>query len=446
MRILIVDDSEEIRELFRAVLEMEGYEILVAETGAQALKLAAERSPALVLTDVIMPGMSGLELITRLRSDLVQPPLIAALSGFPDVANEALARGAILFLPKPIDVPDLLGAIRKLLGDRHAEGVEQDQLRSHSLARRAEVTEKADQFLRAVADYPHSVERQRFLARWMGATLESDCVVLLVKDGKVRITATSAPDRYPGEAPPPELIRLATDVLETGASLLVGGEMVRRVLQLPMRHMLAAPIRYRDLPVGVACLLRDGDRGFETADLRALELVADLGSKALSRGAQRLLEDNYLLSRSSFEQVVGVLSLRSRPNQSLWLAAMRTRVTLRGTTLPDDDPLFSDPAATLAQLDDRRVGILLFGQGSPDAHRARIKKVFERLEERWGLEAAVVVTYELPPRQISGVGLVRQLYDLLEMLAVESDGGLCWVKQEVTTDLQWHLAHPGGPS
>src|SRR5262245_26796283 len=97
MRILVVDDSEDIRDSFCLVLEEDGYEVLTASSGQEAIDKTRASRPDLILLDLVMPGMDGLEVLTRLRSDLAAPiPPTILCSGFDLTEEEALRRGALM--------------------------------------------------------------------------------------------------------------------------------------------------------------------------------------------------------------------------------------------------------------------------------------------------------------------------------------------------------------
>ena len=82
-RILVVDDSKELQEFFRLVLEDAGYEVSVASSGEEGFAKTKLLRPDLILLDLIMPGMDGLEFLTLLRSDLAPPiPPAILCSGF----------------------------------------------------------------------------------------------------------------------------------------------------------------------------------------------------------------------------------------------------------------------------------------------------------------------------------------------------------------------------
>jgi two-component system, LuxR family, response regulator FixJ len=102
--IFIVDDNEEYSELLAAILELEGFQVTVFSEGASFLKEAATRVPVCVFLDVIMPGMSGLEVLKKLNAKNYAAPvfLISARRDSPAVV-EGMKNGAQDFIEKPFD-------------------------------------------------------------------------------------------------------------------------------------------------------------------------------------------------------------------------------------------------------------------------------------------------------------------------------------------------------
>ena len=112
-KILVVDDEESMREGCVQVLAEEGYKALAAETGEHGLKMAREESFDLVILDLRMPGLCGLEVLKKLRDD--DPDIIViVITGYVtiDSAVEAMKQGAYDFLPKPFS-PEVLVEIVK---------------------------------------------------------------------------------------------------------------------------------------------------------------------------------------------------------------------------------------------------------------------------------------------------------------------------------------------
>jgi len=116
--ILLVDDKENIRKVMGAVLESEGYAVKSAADGREGLALALAEAPDMVISDVRMYGMTGIELFGELRSRGISSPflLITAYANVPE-AVEAIRDGAIHYLSKPVDYPELLRTIRRVLAD-----------------------------------------------------------------------------------------------------------------------------------------------------------------------------------------------------------------------------------------------------------------------------------------------------------------------------------------
>ena len=117
-RILVVDDIEANVRLLQAKLQAEYYDVLVASSGPEALAMAAEESPDLVLLDVMMPGMDGFEVCRRLKNDPetrhIPVVLVTALDGRGDRIT-GLEAGADEFLTKPIAVAHFLETVKKFL-------------------------------------------------------------------------------------------------------------------------------------------------------------------------------------------------------------------------------------------------------------------------------------------------------------------------------------------
>ena len=111
--LLVIDDEAQIRMLFRTALEAVGYRVLTAENGQHALNVMAHQAVDLILVDIYMPGMDGLELIPRLRATQPGCKIIAMSggSGEWDAFDIAKDLGAHHTLKKPFSPRELLDAI-----------------------------------------------------------------------------------------------------------------------------------------------------------------------------------------------------------------------------------------------------------------------------------------------------------------------------------------------
>jgi len=117
--ILVIDDDDNFREMLSQMLQRSGYEVAEAENGAKGLKLCAEREPDLVLTDIIMPDMEGLETIRTLKQKYPHTKIIAMSGGGRIDANSYLplakGLGASRTLQKPFKRETLTNAIEEVL-------------------------------------------------------------------------------------------------------------------------------------------------------------------------------------------------------------------------------------------------------------------------------------------------------------------------------------------
>ncbi len=114
-RILLVDDERPIVESLRYALEKEGYDVLEASDGSEALNLARTHAPDLVLLDIMLPGMSGFEVCRILRKESPVPILmLTARSGEPDRVV-GLDLGADDYITKPFSIREVLARVRAVL-------------------------------------------------------------------------------------------------------------------------------------------------------------------------------------------------------------------------------------------------------------------------------------------------------------------------------------------
>jgi DNA-binding NtrC family response regulator len=126
MKILIVDDEVLSCDLFARILRREGYDVITATSGRQALALASEDEPELILLDVMMPEMDGIATLRELKARGHQSPVIM-LTGHATLktAREAMLGGAYEYITKPCDLEFLKAVLREGLEDRLSRRVEQ---------------------------------------------------------------------------------------------------------------------------------------------------------------------------------------------------------------------------------------------------------------------------------------------------------------------------------
>jgi len=113
-RILVVDDDPAVTSVLRRGLAYEGYAVQTAASGEEALTAARERYPDLVVLDILMPGISGLTVLERLRAaDAQLPVLLLTAKDTPADEVEGLERGADDYVVKPFEFDVLLARVRE---------------------------------------------------------------------------------------------------------------------------------------------------------------------------------------------------------------------------------------------------------------------------------------------------------------------------------------------
>ena len=184
--ILVVDDESQITRVLRTSLSSHGYDIRVANDGETALEIMKDWSPDLVITDLAMPNMDGLELCRRLRLSTRIPIIVLSVRGEEKTKVQALDAGADDYVTKPFGIEELLARVRANLRRAPAENEESPlieigdfriDLAAHKVTvRRREVhlTPKEFDLLTYLARHPGKVTTHRNLlgAIWGGQSTE----------------------------------------------------------------------------------------------------------------------------------------------------------------------------------------------------------------------------------------------------------------------------------
>ena len=124
-RILVADDEPQIRRSLQVNLESKGYAVEAVESGTLAISAFLNRRPDLMIVDVIMPGMNGVEVVRHIRESSAVPIIVLSAVGDEPRKVEALEVGADDYITKPFGIEELLARIRSLL--RRAAGAQSAQ-------------------------------------------------------------------------------------------------------------------------------------------------------------------------------------------------------------------------------------------------------------------------------------------------------------------------------
>src|SRR5215471_12610996 len=300
-RVLLVDDSEELRELYELALTSDGYDIKTASAAEQALEIAATWRPDLVLTDLFMPGIGGLELITRLRSDLAPPvPPVIAFSGISEAKDEALRRGAARFETKPVGPDELLRIVD------HAFVPERAWVRPTNAASERRVATRAigeATLYKFIIETPDLFDKlgltTRILARFFG---QFSVRIFLLREGKLRLAASSDP-HFPLDADATDILPLVNDVVESEGKLVITGSVSQSFLKKQalgdLRFLVAVPYSLYRAVVGAICLCDQMQHDFSTARIAVLEYMTSRGA-AIVRVYAKAFDDSGLLDPGAF--------------------------------------------------------------------------------------------------------------------------------------------------
>ncbi|MFC6644606.1 response regulator transcription factor [Granulicella cerasi] len=210
-RILVVDDEPQIARMLRTALQSSGYEVITASNGLQAFELVQQQNPDLIITDLAMPEMDGLELTQALRRVVDTPIIVLSVKSTDTMKVMALDEGADDYLTKPFNMPELQARVRAQLrrrltkfqtvDDCITEGDFVIDTSAHSVTVRGELvhlTPKEFDLLLAFARSPSRVLTHRVLLRtvWGPAGVDQpDYLRVLVAQLRKKIESDATP-RY----------------------------------------------------------------------------------------------------------------------------------------------------------------------------------------------------------------------------------------------------------
>ncbi|MBV8208305.1 MAG: response regulator [Acidobacteria bacterium] len=118
--ILVADDNEANRELVTIILEREGYRVIGAANGREALDLFQQQKPDLVLLDIHMPEMNGYDAVRAMRAQSpvrVLPMVALTASAMPGDSDEAMSHGFDAYLAKPYEISTVIALVKQMLND-----------------------------------------------------------------------------------------------------------------------------------------------------------------------------------------------------------------------------------------------------------------------------------------------------------------------------------------
>ena len=419
---MLVDDAPDLREVYRIALEDEGYEVREAPAAEQALAVAHDWRPDLVLTDIFMPGMGGFELITRMRSDFAPPvPVIVALSGFPDARGEALRRGAVCFSVKPLSLTELVELVDGALsaGPHSGPPEEASDSKDSKAERRTAARNVSQAMVEAfLARTPDSLERMNrgmsLLSRFFG---HSTAVVLLLRGGSLTVSASSDPLAYPIGDEASDLLSLGNDVLDSTSTIVLPTRHAQALLRRAsrtVRFFVSTPYVIQRRAVGALCLLGDTSHDFPSCELGVLEYVAARSSAQMSDPVERpMMGRSGLLSRDAFETLLGfTLEWASHGDMAMGITLLAPTAPPRDGSCAEIIPGLPGPRMSVGLLDRHRIAAF---SAAPTLSvvRERLLAVRASVGARLEVGASAELTFEAPIPRLAADLLLKWAGDVL---------------------------------
>ncbi len=278
-RILVVDDSEEIREFYRTVFESAGYTVESASNGREGLRAVRISRPDLLIVDVSMPVMDGFELLLQLRSDVAPPlPPVILSSGFQITEQEALQRGAYAFLPKPVEVDDLLLLVGEALSNQPPSPQVLERERKHSATAREVAGRAAEAALGSTSTGDLARKLSGALGWGRGYFDVDEVFAAVIRSGRLlAITHREADSKLYADHPLPLSI---TDIITTGSALVLADAANHPCVASDLEGLRGAR-SFVGVPVvgptkvvtGAICLARRRIEPFPAEDVLVLEYL-----------------------------------------------------------------------------------------------------------------------------------------------------------------------------
>jgi CheY-like chemotaxis protein len=411
-RVLVVDDDAELLDSYVFALEDSGYDVARAASGKQALALVGPVRPDVIVTDISMPEMDGLELLDRLRSEFgdAAPPTIVC-SAFRITRERVLQHGARSFLTKPVDLATLKDCIEEALrgGTRNPSKEELAMVDASRQAAREIAARRLARVGLAFEGIGPWLDwlRTYFGCEWSGVYLQQKSTVELVAD-----SSDTAGETHDQGA----LAESMTDVVATRASLVVA-DTHRHLLDLgapagaaSARFLVGVPLLTSDdVAVGALCLADGQPRSLEAESLVVLEHFA--ARAAVFMGDEMVMRADLpnaapLLRREIFETLLAMeLQLAVRTGQAIDLALVE---------VPNDVVCqeLADALWRLGMAEHLGIGrlgparVAYFKPGAEPGNAEHVAAMLEAVRAR-GLVAAASTISVQRPGSVSEEALVR---------------------------------------
>lgn len=294
-RVLVIDDSKEIRDfLVDYILQPKGFEVLTAADGLMGLEMAIAKQPDLVITDQQMPGLTGLEVLQKLRERNIDiPTILMTGQGSEDTAVAAFRLGIRDYIIKPIDADELSASVDDALRESRLQG-ERDQLVQQLMESNSQLQRRAQELnvLYGVGkSVSSSLDLEEVLHRVVEAAVyvvgaeEGSLMLLDEERGELYIRASKNLDSKAQSMRKRVTDSLAGKVLQTRRAIAIGNDSqwTRSHTALLVKSLIYVPLILHEKPIGVLGVTnRLKETSFDSNDTRALSALGGYATIAIN--------------------------------------------------------------------------------------------------------------------------------------------------------------------
>jgi two-component system phosphate regulon sensor histidine kinase PhoR len=281
-KILVVDDSKQMREFLIQLVQLEGFEVSTAKDGSEGLSYALKDSPALIITDQAMPGLTGPEMMEGLREAGSEiPAILITAEGSEEIASRALRAGVMDYFIKPFDPIELQEAIHRILGATRVGSVRTgvpDQRRLDALNTLISIGKSVTSLL----DLEQILFRVTEAAVYLTGAEEGTLMLVDEETGELYVRVSKNLEAGLQSIRLAVRDSLAGQVIRTGTPLLIGEGQQKIKTHYLVHSLLYAPLKVQERVIGVLGVHnRIVDRPLSQADVGIISALADYAAIAI---------------------------------------------------------------------------------------------------------------------------------------------------------------------
>jgi two-component system NtrC family sensor kinase len=297
-RLLVIDDSKEARDFLEEFLGSHGYCVLTASDGEEGLRRALNEDPDLILVDMQMPKMTGLDVIKALSQEKQNIPIILlTVHGSEELAVQAFRLGARDYMPKPYEPQIVLASIERALGEVRLRK-ERDQL-TEQLLQANQKLQRQLQEINTLYTIGKSVTSLLDLERVLTRVVEAATFMTQAESGSLMLLDEHSGELYLRAAKNidekvAQTLRLRVDdslvgrVISTGKPVLLADEGLKKIsTAFLVKALLVVPLHLPDRGVTGVLMVTNkvNERAFSEHDLHLLSAMADFVAIAISNAS-----------------------------------------------------------------------------------------------------------------------------------------------------------------